>query len=149
MRDRMGGIQHNVMLKTENKPRTDFDGKPFPCPLCSVALPVRISQKEKPYCVCNDCGIQLFFRGKVGIKRLQIMLQAVEPIPDEYLGTTAVVALYNLLEKLKKQKDDLEAKQGIIFRNQTLDDAIATIDEEIKGIESAIRKARKNAERKK
>ena len=145
----MGGIQHNVMLKTENKPRTDFDGKPFPCPLCGVALPVRISQKEKPYCVCNDCGIQLFFRGKVGIKRLQIMLQAVEPIPDEYLGTTAVVALYNRLEKLKEQKDDLEAKQGIIFRNQTLDDAIAAIDGEIKGVESAIRRARKNTERKK
>ena len=149
MRDRMGGIQHNVMLKTENKPRTDFDGKPFPCPLCGVALPVRISQKEKPYCVCNDCGIQLFFRGKVGIKRLQIMLQTVKPIPDEYLGTTAVVALYNRLETLKIQKDDLEAKQGIIFRNQTLDDAIATIDGEIKEVESAIRKARKNAERKK
>ena len=77
------------------------------------------------------------------------MLQSVEPIPDEYLGTTAVVALYNRLESLKKQKDDLEVKQGIIFRNQALDDAIATIDEEIKGIESAIRKARKNAERKK
>ena len=137
------------MLKTASKPRPEFDGKPFPCPLCGVALPVRISQKEKPYCVCNDCGIQLFFRGKVGIKRLQIMLQAAEPIPDEYLGTTIVVALYNRLETLKKQKDDLEAKKGIIFRNQTLDDAIAAIDGEIKGVESAIRKARKNAERKK
>jgi len=137
------------MLKTESKPKTDFDGKPFPCPLCGVALPVRISQKEKPYCVCNDCGIQLFFRGKVGIKRLQIMLQAVEPIQDEYLGTPAVIALYNRLETLKKQRDELEAKQGIIFRNKTLDDVIAALDGEIKGVESAIRKARKNAEGKK
>ena len=145
----MGGIQHNVMLKTENKPRTDFDGKPFPCPLCGVALPVRVSQKQKPYCVCNDCGIQLFFRGRVGIKRLQIMLQSVDPVLEDYSATTAVVALYNRLEELRKQRDELEAKQGIIFRNQTLDDAIATLGGEIQRIESTIRKARKNAERKK
>ena len=137
------------MLKTEGKPRTEFDGKPFPCPLCGVPLPVRVSQKEKPYCVCNDCGIQLFFRGKVGIKRLQIMLESVEPVPEDFSSGTVVVSLYNRVEELRKQRETLEEKQGIIFRNQTLDDAIATLDGEIKGMESAIRKARKNAERKK
>jgi hypothetical protein len=143
------GTQRNVMLKTENKARTDVDGKPFPCPLCGVALPVRLSQKEKPYCVCNDCGIQLFIRGKAGIQRLQIMLQPLEPILEDFSSGSVVVSLYNRLEELKKRRNEFEAKQGIIFRDETLDDAIAALDGEIKGIESAIKKARKNAEREK
>ena len=85
----------------------------------------------------------------MGIKRLQTLLQSVEPIRDEYSGTTAVVALYNRLEEVRRQRDELEAKQGIIFRNRSLDDAIAALDGEIERIEAALRKARKNAERKK
>src|SRR5262249_50640752 len=141
--------QHNVMLETKNKPSMDVSGKPFPCPVCRMSLPVRFSQKGKPYCVCNHCGIQLFFRGKVGIQRLQLMLQPVEPVSEDFSNGTVVVSLYNRLEELQKQRNTLEAKQGIIFRNQTLDNAIAALDGEIKGIESAIRKVRKNVERKK
>ena len=77
------------------------------------------------------------------------MLQTVEPVSEDYSGTTAVVALYNRLEGLREQRNELVARQGIIFRNQTLDDAIGALDGEIKGMESAIRKTRKNAERKK
>ena len=137
------------MLNTESNPRIDVDGKPFPCPLCRRALPVRMSQKQKPYCVCNECGIQLFFRGRSGIKRLQTLLESVEAVPEDFLKGTAVVALYNRLEELRQQKEKFEAKQGIIFRDETLDDAIATLDGEIKETEKEIRKARKNSEKKK
>ncbi len=44
--------------------------KVFPCPLCQKGLEIKISKKQKPYCVCLDCGIQLFIRGKEGISRL-------------------------------------------------------------------------------
>ena len=84
------------MLKTENKPRIDVDGKPFPCPLCGGALPVRMSLKQKPCCLCNDCGIQLFFRGKAGIKRLHNLLQSAEPVPEDFSKGTVVVTLYRL-----------------------------------------------------
>lgn len=43
----------------------------FPCPLCKKNLDIRISKKQKPYCVCRDCEIQLFIRGKSGISRLE------------------------------------------------------------------------------
>jgi len=107
-----------------------------------------MSQKQKPYCVCNDCGIQLFFRGRAGIKRLHTLLQSVKRVSEDFTSGTAVVTLYNRLEELRKQRDELDTKQGIIFRNETLDDAIGALDGEIKQIEAAIRKARKNAERK-
>jgi hypothetical protein len=119
------------MLKTENKSRIEVEGKPFSCPLCGAALPIRMSVKGKPYCVCNDCGIQMFFRGKAGIERLHVLLQGVESVRANSASGTTVIALYNRLEQLREQREEMESKQGIIFRNQALDDAIAALDAEI------------------
>jgi hypothetical protein len=91
----------------------------------------------------------MFFRGKVGIQRLQRILESAEPLPEDFSKGTTVVALYNRLEELRKQKEGLEEKQGIIFRDVTLDDAITALDGEIKRVEGAIRKTRTTAERKK
>jgi len=43
----------------------------FPCPVCKRDLDIRVSKKQKPYCVCTDCGVQLFVRGKRGIARFE------------------------------------------------------------------------------
>jgi hypothetical protein len=48
-----------------------LEGKQFTCPLCSVGLTLKSSKKGKPYCTCDDCGIQIFFRGKAAIGRLE------------------------------------------------------------------------------
>jgi hypothetical protein len=45
-------------------------GKEFLCPLCGVGLPILNTKRNKPYCTCNSCGIQIFVRAKVGISRL-------------------------------------------------------------------------------
>jgi hypothetical protein len=58
---------------------TDFIGKPFACPVCKMGLRIKISRKEKPYCMCLECGIQIFFRGQAGIQRLHEMI-AVESV---------------------------------------------------------------------
>lgn len=39
----------------------------FPCPVCSALREVRLTKKDKPYVVCDPCGIQLFIRGPAGI----------------------------------------------------------------------------------
>jgi len=46
----------------------------LPCFLCRKELDLRISKVKKPYFVCEDCGIQIFVRGKRGIERLQQLL---------------------------------------------------------------------------
>ena len=56
----------NVPLVTPNGPSISMAGKSFPCPVCAVNLPIRIARTQKPYCVCMDCGIQIFVRGKNG-----------------------------------------------------------------------------------
>jgi len=45
--------------------------KTFPCPLCEEPLDVRMTEKKhsKPYVICEECGVQMFVRGKAGIKK--------------------------------------------------------------------------------
>jgi DNA-directed RNA polymerase subunit RPC12/RpoP len=46
----------------------------YPCFLCAEKLDLRISKTEKPYFICEDCGVQIFVRRKKGIKRLYQVL---------------------------------------------------------------------------
>lgn len=77
------------------------------------------------------------------------MLEKETPIIDDIPGATLAVSLYNRLEQMRRQRKELERKQGIIFRDENLDNAIAAMDAEIKTVESALGKVRKEAEKKK
>jgi len=50
----------------------------FPCPLCGQGLDVRETKKDKPYIVCDPCGIQLFVRNSVGIARFRSLVASAE-----------------------------------------------------------------------
>ena len=39
----------------------------FPCPVCTDPREVRITKKDKPYIICDPCGIQVFRSGPAGI----------------------------------------------------------------------------------
>jgi len=47
----------------------------FPCPVCAKAREVRITKKQKPYLVCDPCGVQLFVRGSAGIEEFNRLLK--------------------------------------------------------------------------
>jgi len=52
------------------------NGKPmFPCPVCTQAREVRITKKDKPYLICDPCGVQVFVRGPAGIEEFRRLLQ--------------------------------------------------------------------------
>jgi len=101
----------------------------FPCPLCSTQLELRETRRVKPYCVCNSCGIQIFFRGQKGISRLRKLLDEHERLIGGP-ATPAVVA-FNQLEQLRTQKSDLERRRPFIFSDADLENAIAAIDRDI------------------
>ena len=62
----------------------------FPCPLCLVPLRVRSSKKNKPYVVCDACGVQMFVRMKPGITRLASLM--AEPQAGSVMQRLATVA---------------------------------------------------------
>jgi len=137
--------QRNVTLEIS----AELAGKPFPCPVCKIPLPIQLSQKGKPYCTCKDCGVQLFFRGKTSIQRLQELLWAEEPLePETTTINTLAVTLYNRLAQLKQQREELESKQGMFFRDRDLDNAIGAVDGEIQQVQRELERARKEAEKK-
>jgi len=47
----------------------------FPCPVCMTAREVKITKKDKPYIVCDPCGVQVFVRGPAGIQEFERLLE--------------------------------------------------------------------------
>lgn len=88
----------------------------------------------------------MFFRGKTSVRRLQEMLEADEII-EEATGPHAL-SLFNRLEHLKKQRDKLKGKQGLLFRDKDLDLAIDAIEADIENTQSKLKEAKKMAEKK-
>ena len=50
----------------------------FPCPVCGQALEIRETKKDKPYMVCDPCGMQLFVRNETGISRFERLVASAE-----------------------------------------------------------------------
>jgi len=125
----------------------DFLGKPFPCPVCNMELRLKISCKQKPYCTCLECGIQIFFRGQAGIVRLHEMIKAEEAVVLEFSGPARAISLYNRLQHLKRQKEMLEKKHGRIFRNSDVVQVIEALDVEMQRIRDELKDANESGEK--
>ena len=55
---------------------TALNGKQmFPCPVCTEMREVRVTKKDKPYLVCDPCGVQVFIRGPAGIEEFNRLLE--------------------------------------------------------------------------
>jgi hypothetical protein len=115
-------------------------GKSFPCPVCGTAMQIRVARTGKPYCHCDPCGIQLFFRRSDGIRRLRQILASETLISGSGSRATSAVILYNRLQQLKSAKQELEDKQGVFFRDGDLDNAIAAVQIDIEVVQSELEK---------
>lgn len=110
----------------------------FPCPLCGAGVPILNTKRNKPYCTCNDCGLQMFVRGKKGIARLERMAQQGIFVSVKEQSVAHGISLLNRVEQLKSQKHDLEQKQGIIFSDKNVENAIALVDAEIENVQQEL-----------
>lgn len=140
-KQRRGNV--NVTLAPWDEILAVLGGKEFPCPLCGVGLPILKSKRNKPYCTCNDCGLQIFVRGKKGIFRLQEMAESGILISVREESAAHGISLLNRLEQLKLQKQELEAKQGIlgiIFPDENVQNAISLVDAEIENVQGELAK---------
>ena len=79
-------------------------------------MEIRRSQKEKPYCVCDSCGIQLFFRGQTGIHRLRELIDTRTLIVGKESMADKALVLFNHIQQLRGRKNKLQRAQIIIHR---------------------------------
>jgi hypothetical protein len=90
-----------------------------------------------------DCGIQIFFRGKVGIARLQAILEAEILVTGAWSGANTPELLFNRVQYLKQRKSELERKQRLIFPDPDLENAIRAVDNEIERVQGELGKMAK------
>ena len=114
----------NVTLRTSARPH-------FLCPACRKLRAVEHSKRGKPYLICNDCGVQVFFRGKEGIRRLGNFLGKAEAsgnireIPP-LLEYTA--ALRNRLREIRNENVVLGEKQALDLEEQVVMSELARME---------------------
>ena len=69
----------NVTLgppKRVETPKPEHPKRFARCFLCGAAVELRYSKRDKPYLVCDPCGLQAFVRKERGIAKLKAMAKA-------------------------------------------------------------------------
>lgn len=56
----------------------ELEGQNWKCPVCFQDREIRLSKSGRPYVLCNECGVQCFVRGDVGIRKMHRILTAPE-----------------------------------------------------------------------
>jgi hypothetical protein len=128
----------NVTLDPLGAALPEILGKEFPCPLCGTGLPILISKRNKPYFICNSCGVQIFVRGKVGISRLLKVAKDGILISSSGESASHGIELLNRLEQLKLQRRDLVIKRPWIFADSNVENAIDLVDAEIESVQGEL-----------
>jgi|SRR5271154_6603030 len=130
----------NVTLEPAGSQGNPLFGKKYPCCLCGNGLEIRFTRKAKPYTTCLGCGIQTFFRGKTGIKRLMEIASSNILIAGKGSKIELAVILFNRIQQVRAQKKQLEETQGLIIRDPDLANAIRAVDNEIKRVQGELAK---------
>ncbi len=82
----------------------------------------RIDKHNKPYFVCDPCGIQFFVRRQKGIERLDKLLRASErnaiPFRQAAERLFVVQAVLSEIDGTKKQIAKLDDEIGFFFRDE-------------------------------
>jgi hypothetical protein len=130
----------NVTLGKRRVAQDCLLGKIIPCQLCGAGLDIRIAKTGKPYVICSDCGTQFFVRREMGIKRLQALLNSQVLISGGGTKGDSSIVLFNRLQQLRVQKRDFEGKQGVMFHDPDLTNAIRAVDNEIKQVQGELAK---------
>jgi|SRR6266849_3313694 len=85
----------------------------IPCFLCSQELRQRKDKNQKPYFICDPCGVQIFIRGRQGITNLS-----------------------QLIETLKKRDFLFREHAQTLYEIQAILTEIRGIEKEIKSLDS-------------
>ena len=103
----------------------------FPCFLCGNGLEVKLSKKNKPYFICEPCGIQVFIRREKGRTLLYQLLESLGKNTVNMAGaagrTLDVLALVNRLAHLKAKVQEMQDRQGF-WESMTGEGSLATAE---------------------
>ena len=89
----------------------------MPCFLCGKTLKVKKTKGNKPYFICDTCGLQAFIRYKAGIRRFQTLLITLAESGEKFLclnkSSFQVVSLVSRLNELREKLDKLNQNKSL------------------------------------
>jgi len=89
----------------------------MPCFLCGKTLKVKKTKTNKPYFICEICGLQAFVRYKAGIRKFQTLLVALEEGGEKFLSLNKssfeVLSLVSRLNELKEKLDKVNQNKSL------------------------------------
>lgn len=118
----------------------------MPCFLCGRTLKVKKTKGNKPYFICDTCGLQAFVRYKAGIHHFQELLVSLDESGEKYLSLNRssfiVLSLVSRLNELREKLDKVNQNKSLsdYFLSDTESElAINTLKKEIKNVRNALR----------
>lgn len=97
----------------------------IPCFLCVQELTQRTDKNRKPYFVCDPCGVQIFVRGRQGIKNLSELIAtlkerdfAFRQHPDTLYEIQGVLTE---IRGIEKEIDELKSVLDIVIPDERKD----------------------------
>jgi hypothetical protein len=93
--------------------------------------------------MCLQCGIQIFFRGQEGIKKLYRLIRSENVEPAHLEDDNDSFAVFNRLQHLKQQKAWLEEKQTGFSFDRDRQRVIEIVDVEIARLRSKLEEERR------
>ena len=123
--------------------------KVIPCFLCSQELMQRKDKHSKPYFICDPCGVQIFIRGRQGIKNLDELLATLRehdfPFREHAAALYEIQALLTEIRGIKEEINKLDSLLEIFT-----DDAFKKRARKLlsKRIETLLRRLQKIADEK-
>jgi DNA-directed RNA polymerase subunit RPC12/RpoP len=97
----------------------------IPCFLCIQELTQRTDKNRKPYFVCDPCGVQIFVRGRQGIKNLSELVATLKEKDFAFRQHTdtlyEIQGILTEIRGIEKEIDELKSVFDIVIPDERKD----------------------------
>jgi DNA-directed RNA polymerase subunit RPC12/RpoP len=98
----------------------------IPCFLCSQELRLRRDKHEKPYFVCDSCGVQIFVRGRQGIENLAQLIKTLRerdyPFREHARVLHEIQAVLTEMRGIEKEIEKLDSVLDMFASDRRIKD---------------------------
>src|SRR5438477_3605961 len=87
----------------------------IPCFLCTQELRMRRDKRNKPYFICDPCGMQIFVRGRQGIDNLHELMATLRERDFTFREHARVLhEIQAVLTELRGIKEEIKKLDGLL-----------------------------------
>ena len=120
----------------------------IPCFLCGTDLEIRSDKHNKPYFICDHCGVQAFVRKETEIVQLENLLRNLRTQDFQFAkhkeSFLQICAVLNEIDDLKREIEKQKNKIGLFSSDSDAERAIEALRTRISALLSVLEKHAEN-----